>query len=60
MQNPKLGNLYKNLTLNEIEPSGAEIIEAFKEIKRKAYNMKKIRKNYLIIDKEVIDEFLKI
>ena len=58
----KLENIYKNtkLTLNDFNPSGSEIVDAFKEIKRKAFNMKKILNNQLIIDNEVINDFFKI
>lgn len=58
----KLENIYKNtkLTPNDFNPSGSEIVDAFKEIKRKAFNMKKILNNQLIIDNEVINDFFKI
>ena len=58
----KLENIYKDvaLTPNELNPSGSEIVDALKEIKRKSFNMKKISNNQLIIDNEVINDFFKI
>ena len=50
-------NSYTDLTPNEILPSASEIVNTFKEIKRKSFNMNKILDNKLIIDNEVINDF---
>ena len=50
-------NSYTDLTPNEILPSASEIVNIFKEIKRKSFNMNKILDNKLIIDNAVINDF---
>ena len=50
-------NSYTDLTSNEILPSASEIVNIFKEIKRKSFNMNKILDNKLIIDNAVVNDF---
>lgn len=50
-------NSYTDLTPNKILPSASEIVNVFKEIKRKSFNKNKILDNKLIIDDEIINDF---
>lgn len=51
----RMENTYDNLSLNEVLPSVSEIVNTFKEIKRKAFNMNKILNDKLVIDNHVIN-----